>query len=180
MNAFQPEDLEDKDADDLYLIYNNKHTFVNSSEAEVIVDWMSFALEYKIFRHRFNQLKKKIPLLNNIILEKVKEISKINKEKESVQRKMKDIKKYLETDKNYSFHSAETTKVSRRNYSIPDLRHLNSSKNLITMHEYKDLRLDTNELCQDNYVKSKHIEIPAIAYENENELKCCRLRYFCF
>ena len=81
-------------------------------------------------------------------------ISKMSKEKFICEKKLKDIKKF--------------TWMRRQN------------KTILNIESFADLRLNTDHLYKEDKKKNKNLEIQNIVYENEYELKCCRMKYFCF
>ena len=166
MNAFQPESLQDQEIDELYLVYNSRESFRKYEHCEAIVDWICFALEYKFYRDQLAEARKLIPAFNKKIQDSMCKISKMSKEKFICEKKLKDIKKYLDSDKNNSSTSSETSKISRRHYSTSDIRNSNN-KTILNIESFADLRLNTDHLYKEDKKKNKNLEIQNIVYENE-------------
>ena len=180
INAFQPELLQDYQLEEIFIIYNSKDSLRKYKNAETVVDLLSYAFEYKLYRDQLAENKRILPLISKKIQGKILKISKLDKERKAIQLNMKDIKAFLYSERNNSVSSSETSRISKKNYSSStELRNCNS-KTLVNSDDFPDLRLDTEQLYQEDNRKRKNIEISNIAYENEHELKCCRMKYFCF
>lgn len=177
MNAFQPMDLQESELDDMFLVYNSKDTFKRSKISEIVVDWMSYALEYRLLKDKLADTKRFLPYLNEKIQNKLGKMSSVSQQIDVIERNIQDIKKYLELDKNTTMVSTEASGMMRKTSSSSE-KNL-ESKALLKNDDFSDLRINTDQLYNDDFNARKSIEVP-ISYENENELKCCRLRYFCF
>ncbi|OMJ76151.1 hypothetical protein SteCoe_24521 [Stentor coeruleus] len=177
MNAFQPMDLQESELDDMFLVYNSKDTFKRNKVSEIVVDWMSYALEYRLLKDKLADTKRFLPYLNEKIQNKLGKMSTLSQQKDMIERNMQDIKKYLDLDKNTTMVSTEASEMMRKASSLSE-KNL-ESKALLKNDDFSDLRINTDQLYNDDFNARKSIEVP-ILYENENELKCCRLKYFCF
>ena len=180
LNAFRPENLKENQVDELFLIYNSKEIFRRYSNSQVIVDWMSFALEYKMYRDRVAETKTDIGKISKKIQDKINRIAKLEKKRHLIKNNLIGIKKYLSSEKSHTNHSSDTSKIISRNHSNSDIKQYTEGKTLVTSAEITSLRIDTDQIYKENTEKMKGLEISNITYESEHELKCCKLKGLCF
>lgn len=177
MNAFQPEALKTSEIDDFFIIYNSRDVFRRYPNSDIIVDWISSALEYKIYRDSLIDLKKKSPKLHAKVQSKIASISKLEKEKSLIHKSIIDIQKCLHSAKSISANPTENFLKTRTN---SDAKSHSNSRTILSSSSFPDLRMDTDQLYKDEGKTMENFEIPETIYENDQELRCCKLKYFCF
>lgn len=57
MNVFQITDLHQSQIKDMLFIYNNKPSFKNNKISEIVVEWISYALEYRLLKDKLEETK---------------------------------------------------------------------------------------------------------------------------
>ncbi|OMJ94945.1 hypothetical protein SteCoe_1805 [Stentor coeruleus] len=179
MNAFQITDLNQNQIADMLYIYNNKQVFKNNKISEIVVDWISYALEYRLLKDKLAETKKYLPYLHEKIQKKLGKISAASKKKENIEKNIQDIKKYIENEKTLTWMSTETSGIVKRPLSELEGKNFSDDKNLFKPEGFNDLQIDCEVGYNDDFSARKSLEIP-IMYENGEELGCCRLGYFCF
>lgn len=179
MNAFQITDLHQSQIKDMLFIYNNKPSFKNNKISEIVVEWISYALEYRLLKDKLEETKKYLPCLHEKIQKKLGKISAASKKKENIEKNIQDIKKYIENNRTVTWMSTETSGIVKRPLSELEVKSFSDSKSLFKPERFNELQIDCEVDYNDDFNARKSLEIPII-YENGEELKCCRLGYFCF
>ena len=173
MSAFQASDIQESDIDDLFLIYNSKETFKHQKTAELLVDWMSFALECKLYRKKILELKNIQPKLIEKIQKKLERIYKYSKIKQDLERNLNDLRKYLQCNK-LDYSSSRETR-SKKSQSISN----SESKTVLKIEDYSVIHVSTDDCYKEQTQIKSFQRIPPLI-ESDQELKCCRMKYFCF
>lgn len=174
MSAFQATDITESEIDDLFLVYNSRETFKQQQAAELLVDWMSFALEYKLYRSKIQEIKKVQPALIQKVQQKIERISKNSRIKENLEKNLNDLKKYLQSQK-LEIESSSKSSHSKKSQSICT----SESRTVLKIDDYSGIHVSTEDCFREATQIKTFQKIPPLI-ESELELKCCRMKYFCF
>lgn len=174
MSAFQSTEIKSADIDQLCLIYNNKESLKQNKPGQLLVDWMSFALEYKIYRKKMQDLKSKQPKIAEKIQRRLKKISKFSKTKKNLQKNLSDLENYLKFQSISLESSSLSVSVKGKNSSFSH----SNSKTIEKISDFPDMQVTTNDNFKETTELRSFQRIP-FKFEREQELKCCNLRYFC-
>ncbi|OMJ76153.1 hypothetical protein SteCoe_24523 [Stentor coeruleus] len=149
MNTFQPLDLKESELDDILLVYISKDTFKRNKISEIVVDWMSHALEYRLLKDKLVDNKRFLPYLNEKIQNKLGKMSKISQKKKMIKRNIQDINKYLDFDKNTTMILTEASRMIRKVSSLSE-KGL-KSKALLKNDNLNNLRISMYQIYNDDF-----------------------------
>lgn len=174
MSAFQASEIYNGEADELFLVYNNKDSLKKVESAELLVDWMSCALECKVYKQKIQILKKKQPKIVEKAQHKLERISKLSKTREKLLQNLSDLEKYLKFQRINLNTSSLAGSLKNKSGSITS----SDSKTIKKIEDFFEIQISTNDYYREPTIIKNFQRIPFM-FEKDQELRCCKIKYFC-
>ena len=177
MSAFQATGIDTGEADELFLIYNNRESLRRVESAGLLLDWMAYALECKVYRQKTEALKRNQPKVLGKIQNRLERISKLSKTLETVQQNLADLDQYLKFQRislETSSPSSSAGSLKCPSGSVSD----SGSKTMRKIENFSEVQVSTNDYYREPTVLRSFQRIPYL-FEREQELRCCKNKFFC-